>query len=149
MFGWVQLLLLSVKFVSQLKSSEPFAFFHRHRDNLCWLYSYAGLYCVNLRNFDRMAAVSWDDLPDVTESGRAVLKGAGITAAVAKRLVEELGYVEASDLKVSRREVPYPCMHIMGELLPPLELSVKGAWRPSMVHNMQHGMQGFNTGMHY
>jgi hypothetical protein len=48
-----------------------------------------------------MPTVSWDDLSDATEAGLAVLKGAGITAAVAKRVVEELGYVEPSDLTVS------------------------------------------------
>ena len=48
-----------------------------------------------------MTTVSWDDLSDATEAGRAVLKGASITAAVANRLVKELGYVEPNDLKVS------------------------------------------------
>ena len=37
----------------------------------------------------------------VSEGGRRVLREALVTAAVARRLVEELGYVDSEDLNVS------------------------------------------------
>ena len=46
-------------------------------------------------------AVTWSDLPaEVTEAGRTVLRDAQITAAVAKRLADELGYTSPEDLEV-------------------------------------------------
>ena len=36
----------------------------------------------------------------VSTNGRSVLREALVTASVARRLVEELGYVEAEDLQV-------------------------------------------------
>ena len=46
------------------------------------------------------AAITWESLSDVSEPGKAVLKEAGLSVAVAKKLVDELGYSLPEDLQV-------------------------------------------------
>ena len=48
-------------------------------------------------------SVEWRRLSDMSHDARELLQGAGITAAVAKRLVEELGFTSVGDAQVCTR----------------------------------------------
>lgn len=49
--------------------------------------------------------VSWDDLHDMTEGGKAILIGAGLTASTGMALEDQLGYTEAEDLDCITEEM--------------------------------------------
>lgn len=48
----------------------------------------------------RLAAVTWEHLPALSEPNKQVLRDAGLLPATALLLVEHLGYAQAGDLEV-------------------------------------------------
>ena len=66
------------------------------------------------RSFDAIAAVpaaqvittTWEDLPGLSEAGKAVLREAGLVPATALRLAEEFGFAGPDDLEVCVRACP-------------------------------------------
>ena len=48
-----------------------------------------------------MQNLSWEDVSNISDAGRSVLRGAGITPFVAMRMVQDLGFSEPEDLEVS------------------------------------------------
>ena len=49
------------------------------------------------------APATWEDMTNINEAGRTVLRAAGITPTVARRLMMDLGFSEPQDLEVRHR----------------------------------------------
>ena len=58
--------------------------------------------------------MTWEQVPHLTEGGKAVLMAAGLRPSTGKHLADVLGYTDAEDLQVWTSSFLWGCMHERG-----------------------------------